>query len=253
MPSLLYLDTTIQLSKLFAPYTVRQRIRHGLGLHSCVTSRYVRMEYMRWLEPCVHVHQLLREETARNRITALSEVQARTLLVFGRLRNKMLSILTWLHRYSGGDARMALLQLENLIDYRLADLFDADVTELPDPITCPLMDLRAVSQGDGFRLDPDIPYRKGQMPCHIVEFMAEHRTQLQALAEALAADYSKMATACRRVLADPREAQGSTCKTLGDVIIALQTPEDAILYTTDTSFDIICPTLGIHHIREPLP
>lgn len=253
MPASLYLDTTIQLSKLFAPYPVRERIRRRLEEHPCVVSRYVRMEYMRWLDPCVALHQLLRKEIVHDPATALSEVQARTLLVFGRRRNKMLSILTWLHRYSSGDARIALLRLENLIEYELADLFDVHVTELPDPIACPLMDLRAVREDDEFHLEPDIPYRKGRMPCHIVEFLAEHRTELQALAEALATDYPKIAAACRRVLADPNEAQGSTCKTLGDVIIALQTPENAILYTTDASFDIICPTLGIQHVREPLP
>ncbi|RME42499.1 MAG: hypothetical protein D6791_17570 [Chloroflexi bacterium] len=253
MPPPLYLDTTIQLSKLFAPYVVRERIRHQLEGHPCVASRYTRMEYMRWLEPCVVLHQLLHEELARDPIMALSEVQARALLAFGRRRNKMLSILTWLHRYSSGDARIALFRLENLIEYQLAELFDAGVTELPDPIVCPLMDLRAIREDDEFRLEPDIPCRKGRMPCHIVEFLARHRVELQTLAKALATDYPKMAAACHRVLADPNEAQGSTCKTLGDVIIALQTPHNAILYTTDTSFDIICPTLGIQHIRELLP
>ncbi|MEZ4736021.1 MAG: hypothetical protein R3E79_53715 [Caldilineaceae bacterium] len=53
-----YLDTTIQLSKLFAPQSMRAAIRNRMAQHHCVVSRYVRMEYMRWLEPCVYLDRL---------------------------------------------------------------------------------------------------------------------------------------------------------------------------------------------------
>jgi len=61
-----------------------------------------------------------------------------------------------------------------------------------------------------------------------------------------------MADGCRRVLANPAAAQGNLCKTLGDVIIALQTPTAAVLWSTDAAYDVICPTLGITHVREPI-
>ena len=57
-----------------------------------------------------------------------------------------------------------------------------------------------------------------------------------------------MADACRRVLANPADAQGNLCKSLGDVIIALQTPAAAVLWSTDAAYDVICPTLGIAHL-----
>ncbi|MEZ4736032.1 MAG: hypothetical protein R3E79_53770 [Caldilineaceae bacterium] len=88
-----YLDTTIQLSKLFGPQPLRENIRQGITERHCVVSRYVRMEYMRWLEPCVHLDRLLKAEAARNQATAISEVQARLLLQYGRRQNKLLSIL----------------------------------------------------------------------------------------------------------------------------------------------------------------
>lgn len=103
-----------------------------------------------------------------------------------------------------------------------------------------------------YHLAPDIPYRRGEMPCHIVDFLQEHRAALQELAAALEETHPKMADACRRVLANPADAQGNLCKTLGDVIIALQTPVDAVLWTTDAAYDVICPTLGISHLREPI-
>lgn len=252
MSTIYYLDTTIQLSKLFAPSSVRHAIKERMTEYPCVVSSYARMEYLRWLEPCVAVHQLLQEEIAHNRTTALSEVQARILLAHGRNQNKMLSILTWLLRVYSPDARMLLFYVKTLIEYEFHEAFTQGVDLLPDPIACPLMDLHAIVQGTGYRLEPNLAYRRGAMPCHIVDFLQEHRNALQELSVALHEKYPQMADACRRVLAAPTDAQGNTCKTLGDVIIALQTPVDTVLWTTDASFDVICPVLGITHLREQL-
>lgn len=252
MPITYYLDTTIQLSKLFAPFAFRQTIKQRMKEHSCTVSNYARMEYLRWLEPCIAVHQLLEEEIAHNRSTALSEVQARILLAYGRRQNKMLSILTWLLRIYSADARMLLFYLKTLIEYEFHEAFTQGIELLPDPIACPLMAVRAVPVAIGYRLEPNLAYRRGAMPCHIVDFLQEHRNALQELAVALRGVYPHVAEACHRVLANPNDAQGNTCKTLGDVIIALQTPVDAVLWTTDASFDLICPTLGIAYVRERL-
>ena len=248
-----YLDTTIQLSKLFAPQPTRANIQHRITQQRCVVSRYVRMEYLRWLEPCVHLDQLLKEEAERNHATAISEVQARILLQYGRQQNKLLSILTWLVRYHNSqDTHGVLASLKNLIENNLHLFFAENVEELPDPIACPLMDLKGVPHGTSYRLEPDMPYRRGEMPCHIVDFLQKHRGALQELAPALNEAYPKIADACRRVLANPADAQGNLCKTLGDVIIALQTPTAAVLWSTDAAYDVICPTLGIAHVREPI-
>jgi hypothetical protein len=252
MSTTYYLDTTIQLSKLFAPSAIRHTIQQRIKEHHCVVASYARMEYLRWLEPSVTVHQLLQEEIERNRTTALSEVQARILLAHGRNQNKMLSILTWLLRVYSPDARMILVYLKTLIEYEFHTAFAQGVEQLPDLIACPLMDLYAVPQSSGYRLEPNLAYRRGAMPCHIIDFLQVHRNALQELAVALREAYPSIAEACQRVLKNPTDAQGNTCKTLGDVIIALQIPTDAILWTTDASFDLICPVLGIAHVRERL-
>lgn len=252
MSTTYYLDTTIQLSKLFAPSAIRHMIQQRIKEQPCVVANYARMEYLRWLEPAVAVHQLLQEEIARNRTTALSEVQARILLTHGRNQNKMLSILTWLLRAYSPDARMLVVYLKTLIEYEFHAAFIQGVEQLSDPIACPLMNLQAIPQANGYRLEPNLGYRRGAMPCHIIDFLQGHRNALQELAAALQEAYPPIADACKRVLKNPTDAQGNTCKTLGDVIIALQTPADAILWTTDASFDLICPALGISHLRERL-
>ncbi|MEM7532891.1 MAG: hypothetical protein AAF639_11990 [Chloroflexota bacterium] len=208
---------------------------------------------MRWLETCVQLNQLLQEEIDRNPLNAISEVQAHILLIHGRKQNKLMSILMWLSRYHNShDVYGIHADLGSLIEENLQAFFDKDVIELPDPIGCPFMSLHAIPDNGSYRLEPDMPYRRGVMPCHIVDFLQEHREQLQALEPALRRDYPKIADACQRVLINPADAQGNTCKILGDVIISLQTPADAVLWTTDASFDVICPVLGIEHRREPL-
>jgi hypothetical protein len=41
-----------------------------------------------------------------------------------------------------------------------------------------------------------------------------------------------------------------TCWALGDVIIALEAPDDALIYTTDNHFDVICAALGKRRFVE---
>lgn len=101
MPTTYYLDTTIPLTRLFAPLAIRQRIDEQIETQNCLISRYVRMEYLRWLAPAVDLHRLLQQEIQRNPATALSETQARILLSFGRNQTKMLSLLTLLSRAYG--------------------------------------------------------------------------------------------------------------------------------------------------------
>ncbi len=44
---------------------------------------------------------------------------------------------------------------------------------------------------------------------------------------------------------DVTKAKGErACWALGDVIIALEVPDDALIYTTDNHFDVICEVLG---------
>ncbi|MEM7538602.1 MAG: hypothetical protein AAF639_40920 [Chloroflexota bacterium] len=73
---------------------------------------------------------------------------------------------------------MLLSHLEMLIEYQFQRAFTENIELLPDPIGCLLMNLCAIPHETGYQLDPDIPYRRGEMPCHIVEFLSEHRAEL---------------------------------------------------------------------------
>jgi hypothetical protein len=56
----------------------------------------------------------------------------------------------------------------------------------------------------------------------------------------------------RKVNADVTKALGErTCWALGDVIIALEAPDDALIYTADGHFEVISKAIGKQFYRSP--
>ena len=109
----------------------------------------------------------------------------------------------------------------------------------PDPINC---DLTAA----GVQRQPDSTYtiadtcRKEAATCHLPNFLADHQQERGAIADYLAAhpnvikDQVRVERLLAAVIADPEAALGqAACWPLGDVIIALQVPPDAALWTLD--------------------
>ena len=86
--------------------------------------------------------------------------------------------------------------------------------------------------------------------CALVFFLQEHQAELQKLEQKLAAASPKKVNprtlvALKKINIDINMALGQrSCWHLGDVIIALEMPDDAIIYTTDGHFDLICSALG---------
>jgi len=86
--------------------------------------------------------------------------------------------------------------------------------------------------------------------CSLVGFLERHQSELLALEHALTQANPDQInpstlTALRRVNQDVTKAKGErTCWALSDVIIALEAPDDASIYTTDNHFDVLCDALG---------
>ena len=90
------------------------------------------------------------------------------------------------------------------------------------------------------------------MPCHLPDFLADHRTDLQTIAAYLTAhpqavkEQVRLERLVRMVIDDPRAALGhSSCWPLGDVIIALSALPNAQIWTIDADFQPIAQALGL--------
>jgi hypothetical protein len=92
--------------------------------------------------------------------------------------------------------------------------------------------------------------------CSLIDFLERHQEKLLALEHALAEanlDQINPSTlkALRRVNQDVTKAKGErTCWALADVIIALEAPKDALIYTTDGHFEVICQAIGKQLFEE---
>lgn len=86
--------------------------------------------------------------------------------------------------------------------------------------------------------------------CQLVQFFSAHQEQLTAIQQAMEAASGERVdkrtlSALRRVNTDLTKSLGEqTCWALGDVIIALEAPQDALLYTADGHFEVICQAIG---------
>jgi len=91
-----------------------------------------------------------------------------------------------------------------------------------------------------------------------VSFLSEHQEELKSLEDALACAppdeiNPRTLTALKRVNANVTKTFGEkTCWSLGDVIIALETPDDTQIYTTDRHLDLICSILGKQRFIESI-
>ncbi|MEZ4711938.1 MAG: hypothetical protein R3A44_32430 [Caldilineaceae bacterium] len=125
------------------------------------------------------------------------------------------------------------------------------VTPLPDAITCDLVKIGVSRQPNGQCTIAD-RCRKETAHCHLPNFAASQRTRLQKFADYLTThaqvlkDQARIERLLTTVLEDSQAILGqSTCWPLGDIVIALQVPADALLWTRDADFRPLAEALGL--------
>jgi hypothetical protein len=90
-----------------------------------------------------------------------------------------------------------------------------------------------------------------------VEFLDRYREELKEIEKALTAAPpaqidARTLQSLRKVIADVRGARGERiCWPLADVIVVLEAPADALIYTTDHHFKVLCTTIGKRLFQEP--
>jgi len=242
----LFLETTIQIQKDFGTKEQRRNIKKALQGKQLLTSTYVMMEYLRTIvADAVYIYVKLKEtEDIGEALIHLSELRqyehrraSRCYVILGRLVDRC-----------GIDQDVILTRLETFLEWQWYDLFSYGVEEIIDETGCMLTKRDVQSQEQIYRVN--LRCRREEKQCQLVEFLNSKRDSLVAIREKLYhqenSQQVKISELIAEVLEDITKAQGrNNCWRLGDVIIALEVPDDAVLYTTNVRhFQPICAALG---------
>lgn len=259
-PNPLLLDTSIQIERLISPNSRHVAIERHLAAPEtrALISHYVLMETQRsvWSD-YIHVYnQILQRESWEASAYAL---RSGVLAYRPRSLGRCLQILTQTMFVSRLERDHGLDLLETQIRRDLSKRFWAHVTPLPDPIGCDLVATGVQRQPDGTYTVADT-CRKRDAACRLPDFLSAHEIELRALADHLAAhpnvikDQPCVERLLTSVLDDPRAALGqNACWPLGDVIIALQVPPNAAIWTTDPDFGPLTEALGLRLFGSASP
>lgn len=255
----LFLDTTIQIERVVGSRTRQAALHSELADYRLITSTYVLGEYLRTIvKDAVQLHRLIAQNIYLD--DAMTQIAQH---LNKREASRMLLILGALLRICGQHdekldpaARNDLLdRLSRYIEISLPNRFMLGIAELLDDTHCGLAGERPVACQ--ILSAPDSSYRlrcqcvRHVRECNLAELLRDRwSAEIKMLAQGLAgkADpaLARMGRLAGEILADPTLARGRNCtRYLGDMIIALELPQDVALYTTNRRhFALLLAILG---------
>lgn len=252
----IFVETSIQIHRILAHRSVQEKLDQqiaSLAPRLCSTQ-YVWMEFQRTvIADYAHVHELLKTHHGWGDV--MSHLLDGQRGFRSRSAIRCTQILGHLYNDSRADWRYACQLAEQALCRRLQLLFWTHVILLPDPIVCDLVTAGTLRQPSG-SYTVAASCRKESAICCLPDFLADHRTEIRTIADYLAAhshaikDQRRVQRLLSTVLEDPRAALGQTSWwPLGDVIILLQVPTGAELWTLDADFTPLAMALGIRQYR----
>ncbi len=247
-----FIETSVQIQRLLAPPAQKAKLEKALTASAImpVTSAYVWMEYQRTvIADYAHVHSVMGRYTGWGAL--FEHILDGERAFRPRSAARCTKIIGQLYGESQQNYEFARQQLCVQIVYALRQKFWDHVIPLHDPIVCDLVTTGSVHQPDG-TYAVAASCRKEQAACYLPAFLAEHQSKLHAIADYLAThphtikDQPRIERLVTAILADPRAALGqASCWPLGDLIIALQVPTGAALWTLDADFSALATALDI--------
>jgi len=244
MLSKIFLDTTIQIERATAMEPRQAEIAEVLRDKHVMTSTYVLSEYSRTLIKGATLLYQLVEQTEE-----MYDVETQMAHIFNKgTLSRCLLLWAMLHRAGIYERQMILYSLKMDIQHSLRNRFMIGIDELIDTTCCGLARGRPIREGDAFQLRTQCT--RAVKECELVALLAKHRAEIEIVAEQLRGhsdrSLARMAELCAMILEEPDVARGRNCTWyLGDLVIALEAPSDATIYTTNLKhFEPICDCLG---------
>lgn len=249
-----YLDTSVLFERQGGSSATRRQIKELLKGSLHATSTQVEREW--------------------NRIVYTSAVAMRKALVssrdwtdvikgmstgYGRTGARQLQVLHWITGSTETDFKVVEKRLDDYQRVRFRAMFKAGIETVRDGTNCD------VARRRPHRLRSQWKYlsecRKTDDICDQPSFLEKHRERAMLAAQALEKSGRKgdrimgkrAVEALEAARSEPAATKGKQCHAAnglgGDITVALECAQGEILLTTDRSFDLICPAIGIDHQR----
>lgn len=250
-----YLDTSAHIERWAGERALKEQVASLLSDHAHATSTHVLREWKRIVEGGAADILNAYDEGDRD----LPSLLARLSQGYGRSPGQALRVLSMLvagEKVDGAVSSRARLYMRTLA----RKLFERQINVIRDGSDCALARNEPVEDGEG-RWTLVHRCKKTDEICRQVDFIGGQEDRARAAGEALVqqSDRSQDKKMGQTVLAGlkaPMDRKGVNCygKT-GDVSIALECGGDETLLTTDKSFDVIGPALGlaVHRLGATSP
>jgi hypothetical protein len=266
------LDNTIQIERIIAPSRRAIIQPHLINENACViSSTYILMEYRRTVvADFIAVHNLVKShEKLGSAVAHISSGRAGFSKRMMERRQKILGMaMVDCEDADESLTRTGILRiLELYLEGGLERRFMENITELTNATDCDLAKYPLIQRQDGhYQLTTSC--NKKCVRCQLPDFLLQNAHNLRRIEQFIkqhaAAEYQELLEKLARVttnfsqdffdqtfLLKSLRAKGQrTCWKLGDIIILLEAPPDALIYTTDKHFETICTALGRKLYRE---
>jgi hypothetical protein len=189
--------------------------------------------------------------------TDWTDVVRKLSLGYGRAAARAMQVTHWITGSDTTDFRIVAKRLDDFQRIRARAMFKSGIGTVRDGTNCDVARRRPRLRAGTWRYKPQC--KKTDDICDQPAFLAARKERAERAAKALLASERKAdrgmgenaLTALRG--GRPEATKGKACHADkgigGDIAIALECEEEEVLLTTDESFDLICPALGLTHIR----
>ncbi|MBU1662545.1 MAG: hypothetical protein KKD28_13850 [Chloroflexi bacterium] len=251
-----FIETTVQIDRVLGGDETKATIEARLLNQNVITSTYVLMEFNRTvMDDFIAIHAavsaerrlgdaLLRLHQSDRRFRPRS--LDRCLRIWGLLLNQL---------EEEPFSREKLLEiLEICIEQLLPQRFMAGVGQLLDATDCDLPKDNPHFEEDRYHLRATC--RKETARCRLPDFLHENHTVLETLQSRLLKSSEPELQLVGKTIAAVKDdwqiARGQkNCWRMGDLIIVLETPQDAAIYTTNHKhFKPLCAAIGKQLLKE---
>ncbi len=243
-PRPVFMETTTAINRHFGMRTQRDFVSQASTGRRVITCTFVQFEYKRVVQrACVEFHRLLASiGDTDEAFRAFGQSYSVSQLSIGY------ALLVPIIRDLDDDISRILEELEWLIEEDLLVMFRMKIDKITDATRCALAYQQPVRQGNTYA-PGFLQVSRERFDCDLPAFIEHNRDAFQTVYDVLSVQRSSHTRRLRQVLSRvlnvPAESKGRNALTLGDAIIAVEMPKDALLLTTNRrDFEPICAALG---------